>query len=106
MVCICRFFFSSRKLIHLQYKGFFGIEEEDERFDNEGVEDTPEMATKEATARFYFALLYKLTGNDITKFEEVEQQPLYLCLNVLSLEKDRNEKEKEEYEKIKKQMKM
>jgi hypothetical protein len=64
------------------------------------------MATKEATARFYFALLYKLTGNDITKFEEVEQQPLYLCLNVLSLEKDRNEKEKEEYEKIKKQMKM
>lgn len=70
------------------------------------MEETPEMAPKETTARFYFALIYQLAGKDVTKFEEVEQQPLYLCLNILSLEKDRAEKEREEYEKIKKQMKI
>ena len=65
------------------------------------MEDTPEISPKEATARFYFTLLYRLAIEDVTKIAEVEKTNLYLCLNVASMMKDQIEREKEELEKMK-----
>ena len=74
--------------------------EQDEPEDNEGMEDTPKISAKEATARFYFTLTYQLAKEDITKFEEVENMNLFICLNVASMLKDRYEKERDEQRKL------
>ena len=103
MVTSERFFFGRRKLIHHQYKGFFGTEEQDEQVQDEGDEDTPQMGPKEATARFYFELTFQLAKEDITKMRDVEKQGLYLSLSVASILKDRIVKQQEELRKIKSQ---
>ena len=81
------------------------MDEKDERPDNEGVGDSPEMAKKETTVRFYFTLTYQLAGEDITKVEHMDDIPMYLCLNVASLMKERHDKEQEEIRKMKREMK-
>jgi len=101
----CRFFFSNRRVIYHQYKEFFGVEEQSEREGDEGVEDTPQIPPQEATARFYLTLLYTLAKKDITKIEEVEKLPLYLCLNISAMIKEQRDREEEEYRKMKSQMK-
>lgn len=100
------FFFSSRQHIHRQYSGFFEFNEQDENVDDGGVEETPEIPTKEVVARFYFTLIYRLANKDITKFNEVENMNLYLCLSVASLMKDEAEKEREELKKMEKKYQM
>jgi len=95
------FFFASRKHIHNLYKEFFGYDEQATKDDDEGVQDTPEVSSKDAAARYYFTLLYRLAKEDITKIGDVENQPLYLCLNVASIMKEEAEKQKEEFEKMK-----
>jgi hypothetical protein len=100
LVGSCTVFFFNRRNIHKKYAGFFGTDEQDERDDSEGVDETPKIPAKEATARFYFNLTYQLAKEDLTKFEEVENMNLYMCLNVASILKDRYEKEREEQRKI------
>jgi len=100
-VGVCQFFFSNLRVIHFNYKEFFGTDPEDEQVDIEGVEDDAQISKKEMVSRFYFGLTYKLTGEDITKFEQIEQMSVYLCLNTASLIKDRIEQEKKQIEKLK-----
>lgn len=42
-----------------------------------------------------------LCQEDITRLKEIEKQPLLLCLNYLSMIKDRNEEHKKELRKLK-----
>ena len=74
--------------------------EPNESEDNEGMDDAPKISAKEATARFYFNLTYQLAKEDITKFEEVENMNLFICLNVASMLKDRYERERDEQRKM------
>ena len=105
MVWLCQFFFANRKAIHFRYKELFGIDEQVEQPDNEGVEDTTKMGKKETAVRFYFNLTHQLAGEDITKFQQIDNQPLYLCLNICSMLKERYLKQKEELRKLEKQYK-
>jgi hypothetical protein len=99
------FFFSNRKYIHNLYKEFFGYEASPTEGDDRGVEEVAEVSEKDSTARFYFTLLYRLAKEDITKIDEVEASPLYLCLNVASIMKEEAEKQREEYDKMTKKIK-
>jgi lipoprotein NlpI len=99
------FFFSNINFIHQQYKEFFGIDEQTQQIDDDGVEDSTEIPKKEATIRFYFALTYQLAKEDILKIEQMDSVPTYLCLNVAALMKERHDKEQEEIKKIERQMK-
>lgn len=103
MVIISGFFFSSRKNIHNQYREFFNINDDDIPQSDEGDTETPVASPKDITARFYFALIYQLAKEDITKFGEIETMNLYICLNTAALIKERIEKEKAEIEKMRKQ---
>jgi len=93
-------FFFNRRNIHKKYAGFFDIGEQDEREDSEGMDDAPKISAKETTARFYFNLTYQLAKEDITKFEEVLNSNLYICLNIASILKDRYERERDEQRKL------
>lgn len=42
----------------------------------------------------WFAVIEKLAGGDITKFEAVENQYFILALNLLSYQKERDEQQK------------
>lgn len=64
------------------------------------MDEPSKIPAKEATARFYFNLTYQLAKEDITKFEEVQNMNLYMCLNVASLLKDRYERELDEQRKL------
>ena len=101
VICQC-FFFGNRKYIHQQYQGFFGTDLEDTDKDNEVLEDDAEVDEKGSTARFYFTLTYQLAKEDITKFTEVENTNLYLCLSTASLMKDQADKQREELRKMEK----
>jgi len=100
-VGICQFFFSNLRVIHYKYKEFFGSDPEDEQVDTERVEDATEIPKTEMVARFYFSLTYLLSGEDITKFEQIDNTSIYLCLNTAALIKDRIELEKRQIEKMK-----
>ena len=100
MVGSCAVFFFNRINLHKKYGGFFEYTEQDEREDDKDMEETPKISAKEATARFYFNLTYQLAKEDITKFEEVENMNLYLCLNVSSIMKERYLKEREQQRKM------
>ena len=100
----CTVFFFNRKGIHRKYAGFFGEDQQDEQMDGKGLEDTPQIPPKEAAARFYFNLTYRLAKEDITKMEEVEEMNLYMCLNVASLLKDEYDKQMEEQRKFESQL--
>ena len=63
------------------------------------------MAAKEATARFYFGATLELSKDDVTKIAHIDQLPIYLCLNTLSIFKDRREAERKEIEKMKQKSK-
>jgi|688.fasta_scaffold1162910_2 hypothetical protein len=106
MVWMFQFFFSYIKSIHLKYKEFFGTNEQDEQPVDEDVEVSPKISPSEATARFYFELTYKLSNDDITKFKQIDESGLYLCLNTASLIKDRITKEQNELKKLKNEMKI
>jgi hypothetical protein len=97
---VCQFFFANRKAVHFRYKELFGIDEQVEQPDDEGVEDTTKVSPKEAAARYYFNLTYQISGEDITKFKQIETMSVYLVLNTASLIKDRLVKEKEEQKKL------
>jgi hypothetical protein len=100
---ICqRFFFGSRKHIHNQYQGFFGVDPEDATNGDEVLDEDAEVVEKGSTARFYFTLTYQLAKEDITKFTEVENTNLYLCLSTASLMKDRADQQREELRKMEK----
>ena len=105
MVWCKHFFFHNRKFIYERYREFFDYEEQNQRNDSEGMEDTPKVDKKQSVIRFYFALTFQLAGEDITKMEQIDTQPLYLCLNISSLLKERYLKEKEELKKLEKQYK-
>jgi hypothetical protein len=96
------FFFGNRKHIHQFYSGFFEIEDRDTTEDDEVLDEDAEVVEKGATARFYFTLTYRLAKEDVTKFNEVENMNLYLCLNTASLMKEEAEKQREEMRKMKK----
>ena len=68
------------------------------------MEDATKVDKTQNTIRFYFALTYQLAKDDITKFQQIDDLPTYLCLNTAALLKERYLKEKEEYDKIKNQM--
>jgi hypothetical protein len=101
-----RFFFGSRKHIHQQYQGFFGTDPEDADKNDKLLEDDAEVDEKGSTARFYFTLTYQLAKEDITKFGEVENTNLYLCLSTASLMKDRADQQREEMRKMEKKNQM
>ena len=92
--------------MHKKYGGFFEYTEQDEREDNDEVEQTPKIPAKEATARFYFNLTYQLAKEDITKFEEVENMNLFICLNVASIMKEKYLKELEQHRKMEQKYQM
>ncbi len=105
MVGSSKFFFSNVNFVHQQYKEFFGLDEQNQQTHDKGLEDSPEMASKENTIRFYFTLTYQLAGEDVTKLTQMDDVNTYLCLNVASLMKERNLKEQEEIRKMQKQIK-
>lgn len=105
MVWCERFFFHNRQSVYERYREFFDYEEQIKPDDSEGVEDTTKMGKKETAVRFYFNLTHQLAGEDITKFQQIDNQPLYLCLNICSMLKERYLKQKEELRKLEKQYK-
>lgn len=105
MVLMCQFFFSNRKVIHHRYKQFFEVEQTDRETDDTGVDETPQISPKESTSRFYFTLQYEISGQDVTKFEQIEQMSVYLILNISSLMKDRRIKEQNELRQLQSQTK-
>jgi hypothetical protein len=100
-----QFFFSNRNNIYEQYKEFFGVDEQSQQMDDEGVADTPKMGKKEAAFRYYFSITLNLAGEDITKVNQIDELPLLLCLNTASIMKERADKQREEMKKIEKQYK-
>jgi len=97
-----QFFFQSRQSIFNKYEGFFGVSEDEGEGDDEiEDDDEPSALPVETTSRFYWSCLMSLTKEDITKVEQINKQPLVLCLNYLSMVKDRNEAERREIEKMK-----
>ena len=101
----CQFFFSHKRNVYERYGEFFEYEDKNQQDDNEGVERPTEVSSTEATIRFYFALTYNLAKEDITKIQQIDELPLYLCLNTAALVKERYLKEKQELDKLKKQIK-
>ena len=99
------FFFSNRKYIHNLYKEFFGYDTPTTKEDDSKLEEDAEVSEKDSTSRFYFTLLYRLAKEDITKSDEVETSPLYLCLNVASIMKEEYERQKEDYDKMTRKIK-
>jgi hypothetical protein len=97
---LCQFFFSNRQVIHHRFRKFFEIQDEDNDDTTEGVEDTPKIRPKEATARFYFTLTFQLAGEDITKLKQIENMSVYLVLNAASLLKDKRIQEMNELKKL------
>lgn len=102
---MCQFFFSNIKSIHHKYKAFFGIDDKDEQDVVEDDEAPTKMVASEATARFYFELTYRLSNDDITKIQQIEESNLYLCLSTLALIKDRITQEQNELKKLKNEVK-
>jgi hypothetical protein len=100
------FFFGNRNHIYKLYKEFFGVEDEESSNDNKGLEDDAEDDTKGSSSRFYFTLTYQLAKEDVTKFSEVENTNLYLCLNTASLMKEQADRQKEEIRKMEKKSQM
>jgi len=78
---------------------------EDTELDKQSDDETPKLTASQETARFYFQLSYTLSGEDITKFQQIDKLSVYLCLNTASLMKDRIIKEKEELKKLERQYK-
>lgn len=97
---MCDFFFAHQHNIHKRYSKFFESEDDN----GEGVEtteeDTPEMVASESAARFYFELTFELIKGDLTKYDQLNEQNMYLCLNAASLIKDRAIKELNELKKL------
>lgn len=100
-----QFFFSNRNNIYQQYKEFFGVDEQNQPDDNEGVGDTTKMGKKEAAFRYYFSITLNLAGEDITKINQIDELPVLLCLNTASIMKERADKQREEIKKMEKQFK-
>ena len=94
-------FFFHKQQIYKRYKEYFGAPDEIPSSDGEGGNDIPQMAAREATARFYFAASLELCQNDITKMSHIDKLGIYLCLNTLSRNKDIREAERREIEKLK-----
>jgi hypothetical protein len=63
------------------------------------------MGKKEAAFRYYFTITLNLSGDDITKINQIDELPLLLCLNTASIMKERMEKQREELKKMEKQLK-
>lgn len=63
------------------------------------------MDKTQTAARFYFALTFQLANEDLTKFEQIDDMSLYLCLNTAALLKERYEKELEQIKSMEKQFK-
>ena len=105
MVWVSTTFFFHKSNIHKRYKEYFGITDETIQDDGEGSEGISKMAPKEATARFYFRETLELCKEDITKIHIIDKLPIYICLNTLSLFKDRREAERKEIEKMKQKTK-
>ena len=100
-----QFFFSNRNNLYQQYKEFFGVDEQNQQDDNEGVGDTTKMGKKEAAFRYYFSITLNLAGEDITKMNTIDELPVLLCLNTASFMKERADKQREEMKKMEKQYK-
>jgi hypothetical protein len=98
-------FFFHKQNIHRRYKEFFGITDQDLPTDGEGDEGISKMGPKEVTARFYFRATLELCQEDITKIRVIDNLPIYICLNTLSVFKDRREQERKEIEKMKQKSK-
>ena len=81
------------------------MDEQNEPEDKDGVGDTPKMGKKEAAFRYYFTITLNLSGDDITKINQIDELPLLLCLNTASIMKERMEKQREELKKMEKQLK-
>lgn len=99
------FFFAHKSSISRKYKEFFGNEEQVETDIESDSEETTTIPPSEATARFYFQLTYQLAKEDLTKFHQIEEMNVYLCLNTASLIKDRIIQEQNEMKKLKNEMK-
>jgi hypothetical protein len=102
LVWSIKFFFSNKSNIYKQYSEFFEYDDQVKPEDKDGVDDTPKMDKKEATLRFYFSLTYQLATEEITKFGQIEELPLYLCLSTSAYKKEQYLKQKEEIDKMKK----
>ena len=103
MVWSGELFFSNKLRVYEQYAEFFEYDAQSKSTNNEGMGDTPEMDKTQTTIRFYFALTLQLAQDDVTKIQQIDNQPLYLCLNTSALFKERYMKQKEEIDKIKSQ---
>jgi hypothetical protein len=99
------FFFAYKSSISRKYKEFFGGDDEVEKDIESDTEETTTIPPSEATARFYFQLTYQLAKEDLTKFHQIEEMSVYLCLNTASLIKDRIISEQNEMKKLKNEMK-
>jgi lipoprotein NlpI len=81
------------------------LDEQSKQVDDDRLEEPTKMASKENTIRFYFTLTYQLAKEDITKIQQMDDIPMYLCLNIAAMMKERHDKEQEEIRKIERQMK-
>ena len=101
MVWFSQFFFAHITRVHKSYKQFFEHQDQDNKNDEADNEDSSYTPASQNTARFYFGLTYKLAKEDITKFEEIDNLSVYLCLNTASLIKDQVIKEQNEIKRLK-----
>jgi hypothetical protein len=97
---MCQFFFSHLKRIRWSYREFFETESEEREVDTTTEEDTPQMSASESAARFFFELTFQLCGEDISKYERINETNLYLALNTASLLKERAIKQQNELKKL------
>lgn len=105
MVFHLKFFFAHLKRIHHTYKHFFESEDEDRETPETTEEDTPVISPSESTTRFYFELTYQLAKEDLTKWDQLLETNMYLCLSTASLIKDRIIKQQNEMKKLEAKMK-
>jgi hypothetical protein len=106
MVQCCSFFFAHQRSIHHQFRAFYEVEDEAGEGLETDEEDTPKMAPTEAASRFYFQLTLQLAGDDLTKYELVNEENIYLCLSSAALFKDRAEKQQAEARKLQQKLKV
>lgn len=73
--------------------------------DENNESEVPQLPPSQAAARFYFELGVQLIGEDITKWDQLNDSNIYLCLNLASLLKDRAIKQQNELRKIQQERK-
>ena len=89
-------FFGWKKNLFSNYDGFFNSDDDTNNGDGQ---ERVEVAGEIPKEYSWFAILHRLCGADITKWEQVTKLNFIFCLNWLSYEKMKIDAENEEIKK-------